>query len=281
MKTLDNKLIIYDSNCKVCSSWKDVVLKITSIPGDKVKAFAEIDSSLSSKVDPDKFKNVMALIDLSNEQTIYGAEGVAYIFSSQYKWVDFILRCKILYKLFTFLYKTQAYNRYIIALPKSKYECDCFPDKVLKYRLSYIVLTFLFSIGFTGILGMSLSDFIKGKSLIQSALEMILIAGAGWTIQLVIALIFMKDKKLDYVGHFGSIMVVGLLVFSPWITLQNIFHFSNLWFPIISIVFSSGVMLWLHYERVKYLKLDQAWTVSWFVLAQSSSVVSIYFFLLK
>jgi len=281
MKTLNNKLIIYDSNCKVCSSLRDVVLKVTTIPEDKVKAFTDLDTTLLKKVDPDKFKNVMALIDLSNDETIYGAEGVAYIFASQYKCVEYLLRFKPFYKLFTFLYNTQAHNRYIIALPKSKFECDCFPDKVVKFRLAYIVLTVLISILVTALLGISLATFFNGLSRSQAAFEMILIAGTGWMIQMITASLFMKDKKLDYLGHLGSIMVVGLLVLLPWMLFQAMFHVSNPIFPILNILFSSGMMLWLHYERVKYLQLSQAWTISWFLLLQLTAACWIYYFHFK
>ena len=85
MKSLNSKLIVYDSNCKICSSLKDVVLKLTSIPEAKVKAYKDLSPELSLHVDSNNFKNVMALIDTSGGHTLYGAEGVAYIFSSQYK----------------------------------------------------------------------------------------------------------------------------------------------------------------------------------------------------
>src|SRR5690242_7350590 len=114
MKSVENKLIIYDSNCKVCSSLKDVILKLTSISEDKVRAYSDLNANLSAQIDPERFKNVMALIDTAGSTTIYGAEGVAYIFSSQYKIVDFALRFKPLFKLFNFLYHTLSYNRYII-----------------------------------------------------------------------------------------------------------------------------------------------------------------------
>lgn len=162
MKTLDNKLIIYDSNCKVCSSLRDVVLKFTAIPEEKIKAFKDLTPDLTAHVDADQFKNVMALIDTSGANTIYGAQGVAYIFSSEYKLIDFLLSVKPIFKLFNFIYKTQAYNRYIIATPKSKFKCDCFPDRVLKYRISYIVMTLLISIFLTVMFGLSLRNFFCG-----------------------------------------------------------------------------------------------------------------------
>ena len=57
MKSLNNKLIIYDSNCKVCSSSKNWLLKLTSIPESQIKAYKDMSPSLATLVDPGKFRN--------------------------------------------------------------------------------------------------------------------------------------------------------------------------------------------------------------------------------
>ena len=56
MKTLEGKLIVYDSNCKVCSALRDLVLKFTSIPESKIRAYKELSSALTLHVDPEKFQ---------------------------------------------------------------------------------------------------------------------------------------------------------------------------------------------------------------------------------
>lgn len=281
MKSLNNKLIVYDSNCKVCSSLRDIVLKFTSIPEAKVKAYKDLSTELSPNVDPDKFKNVMALIDTSGGHTLYGAEGVAYIFSSQYKIVDFLLSFRPIYSLFNFFYKTQAYNRYIMATPKSKFYCDCFPDKVLKYRISYIVLTFLISVLLTALLGISLRKFVIDIPASEAAGQMLLMAGTGWVIQMILAVAFMKEKALDYVGHLGSVMVVGLLILTPWMLFYFFTGILNFYIPAISVLISSAFMLYLHIQRTRYLELTQVWTMSWFLLLQSTACFWIYTFHLK
>ena len=81
MKSLANKLIVYDSNCKVCSSLRDVVLRATPIPETKVVAYGSLPPNLSDQVEAARFRNGMALIDTKGGETIYGSEGVAYIFS--------------------------------------------------------------------------------------------------------------------------------------------------------------------------------------------------------
>lgn len=281
MKSLTNKLIIYDSNCKVCSSLRDVVLRFTSIPEEKVKAYKDLDEQLTTHVDPDRFKNVMALIDTTGGKTIYGAEGVAYIFSSQYKIVDFLFRFKFIFNLFNFFYKTQAYNRYIIATPKSNFKCDCFPDRVVKYRISYIVMTLLISVLLTVLFGIFLKAFFVNLSDADAAMQMLLMAGTGWVLQILLAMVMLRDKALDYIGHLGSIMVVGLLILTPSMLISALTSMNTPWIPVVSVMLSSGYMLYLHINRVRYLELSQGWTISWFLFLQSTALFWIYIFHLK
>lgn len=278
MKTLTGKLIIYDSNCKVCSALRDFVLKFTTIPDEKVKAYNTLDEDLTSHIDTEKFKNVMALIDIEGGNTIYGAEGVAYIFSSQYKVIDFLFRFKPMLRLFSFFYNTQAYNRYIIATPKSKFKCDCFPDRVVKYRISYIVMTLLIAILLTALFGTSLKNYFEDVSNVEAAKQMLLMAGTGWVLQILLALVNLRDKALDYIGHLGSIMVVGLLILVPSILLHALTDIKTPWIPALSVMLSSGYMLYLHINRVRYLEISQGWTISWFLLLQVTALYWIYFF---
>ncbi len=281
MKSLEHKLIIYDSNCKVCSSLKDVVLKFTSIPATKVMAYRDLTPGLSQHVDANRFRNGMAVLDLTGEKTIYGPEGVAHIFSSKYLIAEFLLRFKPLFNLFAFLYKVLAYNRYIIATPKSKFICDCLPDRIVSYRLSYILIAVTISIILTALFGISLKNFFTGLTPTDAAVQMLLMAGSGWVLQILVAAILLKEKAIDYVGHLASIMVVGLLILVPSMLFHALTGILTPWVPFVSVMLSSIVMLYLHMSRVKYLDISQGWTVGWFFFLQSTAIFWIYFFYLK
>lgn len=265
MKSLDNKLIVYDSNCKVCSSLRDVVLRVTPIPEAKVKAFKDLRPEWSRHVDPDKFRNVMALIDTKGGDTLYGAEGIAYIFSSQYRIVNFLLSFRMVFMLFNFLYKTQAYNRYIIATPKSNFKCDCFPDRVVRYRISYIVITSFIAVLLTTLFGVTLKDLFQ-ISASKAATCIVLMAAMSWVIQVLIATVLLKEKALDYAGHLGSVLVASLLILVPWMVFHAFSGITNVYLPAVSVLLSGTCMLYLHSWRVRYLELSQAWTAGWLIL---------------
>jgi hypothetical protein len=281
MQTLREKLIVYDSNCKVCSALRDLVLKLTTIPKTKVKAYAELTPDLTRHVDAAKFKNVMALIDTAGGKTLYGAEGIAYIFANEYKVVGLLFRFKPFFKLFTLLYKTTAYNRYIIATPKSKFSCDCFPDRVVKYRIGYIAICFLVALMLTALFGISLNGFSNNITLPEAAGQMVLIAGTGWVAQIVLGILFLKGQALDYTGHLGSIMVIGLLLLCPWMIFHFVTGIEDAYLPTLSVFVSFATMLYLHVSRTKYLGLSQGWTLTWVLLLQFTAIAWIYVFYLR
>ena len=278
MKSLTNKLIVYDSNCKVCSSLRNIVARFTSIPEEKIKAYKDLSPELTGNVDPEKFKNVMALIDTAGGETMYGSNGIAYALASEYKTVEVLFRFRPAFNVFNYLYKIQAYNRYIIATPKSTFQCDCLPDRVLKYRLGYIAVTLILSVVLTAAFGISLQTHFPLLTQGEAAMQMLLIAGTGWVLQILLSLAILGGKALDYIGHLGSIMVVGLLILVPSMVIQMMAGPITIWLPAASVACSSGYMLYLHMNRAKHLGLSGVWTLSWFLLLQSTALLWIYIF---
>jgi hypothetical protein len=255
-----------------------VVLKFTAIPEEKIMAYQDLTPAWTTRVDANTFRNGMALIDTSGGGTLYGADGIAYIFSSQYKVANFLLSFRPLLKLFSFVYNIQAYNRYIIATPKSRFQCDCLPDRVVQYRVAYSLLTALLSVFLTVLFGISLRRFFPGVSATDAAVQMLLMAGSGWVCQMLVAAVFMRDQGLDYIGHLGSIMVVGLLILVPWILVSSFCAVLNPYLPGVSVLISSGYMLYLHVGRIYYLQRSQVWTISWFLLLQATAFFWVWFF---
>jgi len=287
MNTLENKLIIYDSNCRVCSSLRSAVLKLTKIPPAKIVAYKDLLPIQTEQVDADKFRNGMAVIDLQQGDTIYGSEGIAYIFSTEYKAISFLLRVPLFHRVFDFLYKTVAYNRYITATPKSSFACDCFPDRVLRYRISYIIITMLLATVLTAVFGISLRGFFPGLTASAAAMSMLLLAGTGWALQIILvsalsaSRLLSHEKALDYIGHLGTIMVAGLLILVPWMLFYLLTGYLNPYLPVMSVAFSSGYMLYMHVKRVKHLGLSSWWTISWFIFLQLSAVCWVYILYFK
>jgi predicted DCC family thiol-disulfide oxidoreductase YuxK len=278
---LKNKLIVYDSNCKVCTTMKGILVSVAPFIAGQVIAYKDLANDHSNKIDLQRFRNEMAVIDKGERMTRYGAEGIAFIFSSRYKTLKVLFSSGVFISVFTFLYKTIATNRYIIALPKSRFKCDCYPDRITKYRLSYIVITIMISLFLTSLFGVSLQFFFPQLSTGKAIVEALLIAGSGWVLQILLVIIILRERALDYIGHLGSIMVTGLIVLIPSILLRLIFAANIVWIPALSVAVSSTLMLFLHINRIRWLGLHSIWTYTWFIFLQSTALFWIYIFHIK
>ncbi|WP_187263930.1 DCC1-like thiol-disulfide oxidoreductase family protein [Pontibacter beigongshangensis] len=276
---MQNKLIIYDGNCQVCVGLRDLMLRLRLVGEQECVAYQQLQPPLRQQVQAERFRNEMALIDTHGGDTLYGAEGVSFVFASKLKLLQPLFRFRPFFLLFRFLYKIIAFNRYLIATPKKQtISCDCYPEAATKFRLVYIGFALLLSVCLTAFFGVSVHQAL-GVGPGAGAGQLLLMAGTGWVIQIVLAALFLeRQQALDYVGHLGTIMVVGLLVLVPAICFYFITGLLFYPLPVLSVLCSSGLMLYLHYHRVQHLGLSQRWTVQWFLLLQATAVLWLLYF---
>ncbi len=272
-------MIIYDSNCNVCVGLRDMMLILGLVEQNECLAYTAMDAQLKQKVSAERFRNEMALIDTRGGETLYGADGVSYVFADKVRLLGPLFRFKPFFLLFRFLYKTLAYNRYIVAPPKQQaIACDCYPEAATAYRISFISITVLTAVILTALFGASVHKAL-GVAPLAGAVQLLLIAGTGWVIQIILAaLTLQRQQVLDYVGHLGTIMVAGLLVLVPSIVFYSLSGILFYPLPILSVACSSGLMAYLHYQRIQYLGLPQRWTLQWFLLLQVTAALWLLYF---
>jgi hypothetical protein len=150
---------------------------------------------------------------------------------------------------------------------------DCTPDFHLTYRIAFILFAIFSSTGITYAFGQSLNPLFSFPS---GGTHMLLIAGTGWAVQIGLASLLLKDKRIDYIGHLGVVMLIGVLVLLPGICISRFTDFQYFAVPLISVLLSSSLMCRQHFIRVRSLGLHQIWTVIWFVVLQSTALFWIY-----
>jgi predicted DCC family thiol-disulfide oxidoreductase YuxK len=276
---MEDKLIVYDGNCGLCTSLHALMLQLAVITSGETSPYQQLQPKLKELINADRFRNEMALIDRSGGNTLYGAEGVAYILSAKSPFIRALFSIGFVITMFRYFYKFIAYNRYLIA-PSSKalISCDCYPKAPLFYRLLYIVFTLLISVSLTAWFGITLRHYV-GVSATQAALQMLLMAGTGWVLLIAYAFArFSFTDALAYTGHLGTIMVAGLLVLLPSIFLSSVLQIQYLTLPLLSVMCSSSIMLYFHHKRVQHLNLSKSWNVLWFTSLQLGAISWVLFF---
>lgn len=77
-------MIIYDSNRQVCVGLRNTMLALRLVERQECVAYRSLAPPLSQQVSAERFRNEMALVDTRGGATLYGAEGVSFVFAGEY-----------------------------------------------------------------------------------------------------------------------------------------------------------------------------------------------------
>jgi len=269
MKPLSNKALIYDGTCPVCDLYSGQFVKHGLLKNRL--SFTELNNQeFICRLDPQRSRNEIPLVDLESGETIYGLDALLFVLSERWPLFARIVRKQPFYWFFKRLYAMISYNRrVIITSSKPKAAFDCTPDFSLKYRGAYIAFAILLSSFITWRFGASVGHYTQTDN---AGIKMLLIAGTGWCVQMIYAFLFMKQQRGEYLGHLATLMIIGVLLLLPGILLSAVTNYRYAVIPVLSVLLSSGTMLWQHSLRTKNLKLSQVWTIAWLCSLQLTAL---------
>lgn len=269
---LRNQLVIYDGNCPVCISGIAKLIKLQLLPAEKATAFDELPEALRPKVDTERFRNEMALIDLDKGATLYGADAALHLFGERLPFIAPLLHTKTVRWMVGPLYKTIAFYRYVLSTPLPRpVRCACEPVSPPRYRYVWLAFTVIVSVILTAAFGASTSPYFPELSAETGAGYMLAIAGTGWMLTIAFARINMENW-LEYSAHLGSVMLRGVLILLPFILWETFFGIPSLLFPVLSVMLSSFYMFKQHRIRTRYLLLPDRWQWIWFSSLQLTAL---------
>lgn len=241
------KLIIYDGSCPMCQLYtKGMVAAdrsgcLTRTSNDQV-----VQEALLSRLDRQRARHEIPLVDLDGGETLYGVDTWMYAFGRRSHSIEKLLSFRWLRAILQKFYAFISYNRRIIitSAPRRWQLLDLQPDFRLSYRLAFILLIF----GLVSTLFLSFSAFIWPITT--------LVAG-----QLTVAGLYIWIAKrsdflitlMDYSGHLGMTLLISGLFIRAGQTLS--------WSPLIFIGYA--LMIGQHFIRTYRLGLNP-WLSIWF-----------------
>lgn len=89
------------------------------------------------------------------------------------------------------------------------------------------------------------------------------IAGGKWAIQIVLAVLFLKEKALPFVRKIGFVCLVGSLILVPFIISASAKWSDNGKFFFASLIAAVLVMIFVYFKAVKSLQLSLKWWFFW------------------
>jgi predicted DCC family thiol-disulfide oxidoreductase YuxK len=76
---MENKILIYDDNCPLCTWYSGLFVKYGYLNADGRKPFSTLDSELLAKIDFDKSRNEIPLLDTTTNKVLYGIDALLEI----------------------------------------------------------------------------------------------------------------------------------------------------------------------------------------------------------
>jgi predicted DCC family thiol-disulfide oxidoreductase YuxK len=143
-KNNNTKAIIYDDNCPMCKAYTSAFVKGGFLTAENRISFTEVNMQ-QFKIDWQKAKHEIPLVDLKTGEIKYGVDALAEILQQKIFFIKPILKIKAIEWFFKKLYKLISYNRKIIVANTKLFagNFDCTPDYSFLYRWILITVCFL------------------------------------------------------------------------------------------------------------------------------------------
>jgi len=110
--------------------------------------------------------------------------------------------------------------------------------------------------------------FIEASPLYTSTDQKLLscgIAGAKWTIQILAALILLKEKKWEFIKDIGLTCFIGSLILIPYAIFSSAFGINGKNFFLGSLLMAVAVMILMYAISVRHSRLSKIWWLGWLV----------------
>ena len=247
---MEDKSIIYDGACTLCIRSKNTLLALGLAKKDRVWAYQEMPDKYLNRVDYERFRNEMALIDLKGDATLYGPQAIAYLLSSKSFLLKFLFSIGPIQRLFAFFYKIIALNRTAIMVPRlKKVQCaSCEPDTPPEYRWFWIGSALGIGITISILLGVFGQKDLAKPSFSFGLLSLLL----GF--YLIVKTY--KDNYLEILAHAASIFLLGMPLLSLNFFYMNKFGGEiplSIWGAVFVVIF---FLLGRNYaKRTEFLRL--------------------------
>jgi predicted DCC family thiol-disulfide oxidoreductase YuxK len=147
MKTLEAKTLVYDSNCPMCSWYTAKMISHNMIGQSNRLAFEQADAASLCKLDMNRARHEIPMIDERTGEVLYGLDGLTLIVANTLPVLRPLITCAWFRALLRPLYYFISYNRRIIAgaAQERTDKVSFAPDFNLRWRLALIATGFTYT----------------------------------------------------------------------------------------------------------------------------------------
>ena len=261
MKTLENHVILYDAECPMCGLYSKAFVRMGMLSIEGRQTYQHMPKEICPLVDQQRAVNEIALVDTETGEVSYGIKSLFKVIGHAIPVFNPLFSFDPFIWIMTRVYAFISYNRRVIIPANDLKSHTMKPTFSLKFRLAYLVFTWLVSgLIFTGYI-----QLISPLGSIDFGLRGYFVIGLQMLVQGVLLGFFSPAKLWDYLGNMMTISLAGALLLLPILLLKSITYISvNV--AIFYIVLVGSLMLCEHIRRSRMLELTGVLTISWAVL---------------
>ena len=115
---MKNKILVYDDNCPLCTWYSGLFVKYGFLNADGRKPFSTLDEKLLAKIDFDKSRNEIPLLDTSTYKVVYGIDALLEILDQKIPCIKATGNFGPLKWVLKKIYKLVSFNRKVIVAKK-------------------------------------------------------------------------------------------------------------------------------------------------------------------
>jgi hypothetical protein len=258
---LENKILIYDDHCPLCTWYSGLFIKYGFLNEDGRKPFSNLEPVYFNRIDPNKSRNEIPLLDIASGKVEYGIDSLLTILGQKFPLIKKTGNIKPVKWFLLKFYKLVSYNRKVIVAKKcGPGLIDCAPDFNYFYRIIFMIVFLLFNT----IMLYFLYNFVFAKLDFFAASNYKLQA-AHFSLAFIncaLAMTLSTQKRIEYLGQVNMLAVIAILLLSPLLLLQYLV--LNTLFITIYLIVVALVVIKEYIRRMQYadVLLNNKWIVS-------------------
>lgn len=257
---IKNKKLLIDANCPLCRLYGNGFEKFHFIDGETVTYYQTSAIDYCWKVNLERAKSEIALIDGTTGETKYGIDALLEIIGTKFPRLGSVLNYQPLYFILSKFYRLVSFNRKVIAMRSSDVKgLSCTPPVHKVYRWTYILLASIF----TGFVLTKFANLLNNALGFKSIpyLEYAICFGQIVWQGAVVRYSFPK-KTLDYLGNMSTVSFLGGILLIPVLLIQHVFGLGEIYL-LISFCLVLLIMVQNHISRCKNLDIPIWITFTW------------------
>ncbi|MBD1391904.1 DCC1-like thiol-disulfide oxidoreductase family protein [Mucilaginibacter glaciei] len=260
MKTLSNHIILYDAECPMCKMYTNAFTQTGMLDVNGRASYQNMPHAVCPMVDMQRAVNEIALVNTETGRVYYGVDSVFKIIGNSFPVFKPVFNFAPFLWFMRKVYAFISYNRRVIIPASNSENSTIQPAFKLKYRIAFLLLTWLAVGGILTLYAHHLTQFVP----IGNPLREFYICGGQVVFQGIVISIYMPVKRWEYLGNMMTISFAGALLLMPVLLLAQ-FIALNAIICTLCFLAVAGLMFLEHIRRAKLLHLGWLLTVTWVV----------------